>query len=452
MSYSSNGRKPLERASKIGHAAIVKNPAVVELLNSCSIPRPPDESDRKRAEAQIPSDPETRIRAVIAIDGGYQEVSVRRQTPSATLTFFTFGPLLLRIDDLEELDASEFVSPEDIARLKQIQRYSIALPTKNISKTGRSLSDSFRLTLHEFFSHAHGEEESLYESLRWLMLRGWQSKINFEWTLPSCPNPDCEQTDVVFSVGTPYEFGCDTCGRPIYFIDAFRFHERISDEQGASAVSGFVMTTLEQIALVRLIRAVWELKPSMLNELLFVKDGPLAFFGTSAPMSQPMRELASFLSEDAPNHGAPAGRSLLSAAGIEKSGAFVEHAAEVSRSLKPGTALLLDDEYIYRFVVPGDHTSGSRYGSNTYWGRKLIYVAPDKNTYVVSVPVRDPAAAVTEGNFQNLSEVLSTVARLKCSMHENALLPVALANRLVSLSDFPSSKILETFARDRVNA
>jgi hypothetical protein len=36
-------------------------------------------------------------------------------------------------------------------------------------------------------------------------------------------------------------------------------------------------------------------------------------------------------------------------------------------------------------------------------------------------------------------------------MYDNALIPVALANRLVSLSDVPSSRILETFAREVVH-
>jgi hypothetical protein len=32
-------------------------------------------------------------------------------------------------------------------------------------------------------------------------------------------------------------------------------------------------------------------------------------------------------------------------------------------------------------------------------------------------------------------------------MYDNALLPIALVNKLVSLSDFPSARILESFAR-----
>jgi hypothetical protein len=36
-------------------------------------------------------------------------------------------------------------------------------------------------------------------------------------------------------------------------------------------------------------------------------------------------------------------------------------------------------------------------------------------------------------------------------MYDNALIPVALANKLVSLSEFPSSRILETFAKETIS-
>ena len=58
--------------------------------------------------------------------------------------------------------------------------------------------------------------------------------------------------------------------------------------------------------------------------------------------------------------------------------------------------------------------------------------------------------APTYGDFLNLTEVLSVLGTLRCSMYDNALIPVALANKLVSLSEFPSSRILETFAKDAI--
>lgn len=42
------------------------------------------------------------------------------------------------------------------------------------------------------------------------------------------------------------------------------------------------------------------------------------------------------------------------------------------------------------------------------------------------------------------------VGKLRCDMYDNALIPVALANKLVSLSNHPSQKILQRFAQSLV--
>ena len=135
---------------------------------------------------------------------------------------------------------------------------------------------------------------------------------------------------------------------------------------------------------------------------------------------------------------------------MEKSGAFVDHAIQIQDRMDPGTALVLSNDYIYRYVVPGDPESPHPYGANTYWGGKLIYEAPNRNVYVATVPIGGFNPAPTMDDFPNLAEILSVVGSLRCSMYDNALLPIALANKLVSLSDFPSARILESFARGTV--
>jgi hypothetical protein len=242
---------------------------------------------------------------------------------------------------------------------------------------------------------------------------------------------------------------CSECGGPIYLVDALRLHERVDEEQGAGGVLGYVMTTLEHIVLAHLVKTLWELKPEVLGEALFIKDGPLAFFGQTAPLSQPMRELATFLG--APNAAEPgATQSLLKVVGLEKSGAFVEHAQQIEERLQPNTALILSTDYIYRYIQPGDPLSPDPYGKNTYWGGKLIYKAADGNVYVASVPTHGFNPAPEFADFPSLDEILSVVGRLRCSMYDNALIPIALANKLVSLSDFPSARILEAFARSQL--
>ena len=50
----------------------------------------------------------------------------------------------------------------------------------------------------------------------------------------------------------------------------------------------------------------------------------------------------------------------------------------------------------------------------------------------------------------NEPEILRVIAELRCAMYDSALLPVVLANRLVSLADVPSAEILKRFVREGV--
>jgi hypothetical protein len=454
MAYSSiRGRKPAERASKISHSEIISNAAVQDLLAECTIPRPADRGTVADLAQAVPPPVDQRIRFVVAVDGGYREASVRDEFPSASITFFTFGPLLFKLSDLRDLDEQPFLAPEDMARLKHIQRYTLALPTRNISRGGKSLQMSVRLTLQEFFERQHDDDAPLVAALRWILLRGWSTAGGRQWEIPSCPNRGCSGGPILITPATPDRWECEACGGPLYLVDALRLHERIDEEQGASGIAGYVMTTLEHVVLVHVIKALFETKPAFLAEVLFLKDGPLAFFGQTAPLSKPMRELAAFLARQPnPRAGDQPEVSVLHVAGLEKSGPFVEHAVQIADRIEPDAVLLLNNEYIYRYIVPGDPSSSDPYGNNTYWGGKLIYKAADGNIYVATVPTGEFKPSPSYGDFHNLTEILSVLGKLRCSMYDNALIPIALANKLVSLSEFPSSRILETFAKDSMSS
>ncbi|MEA2445778.1 MAG: hypothetical protein QOJ12_3070 [Thermoleophilales bacterium] len=449
MAYASiRGRKPAERASKISHAELINNPAVRALLADCTVPRAAEHSAVAKIAEDVLPPVDQRIQAVVAVDGGYREASVRAEFPSAAITFFTFGPLLFRLADLRELDAQPFLAPEDMARLKNIQRYTLALPTRNISRGGKSLQVSVRETLQEFFERSEHDDPPLTEALRWILFRGWTNAGGQVWEIPGCPNYGCSAGIIKLVPSTPDRWTCPSCGGPLFLIDALRLHERIDEEQGAGGIAGYVMTTLEQIVLAHVVKALFETKPAFLAEVLFIKDGPLAFFGQTAPLSKPMRELAAFLGRQPdPSSGAGEEVALLNVAGLEKSGPFVEHAMQIADRLNPDSVLLLTNDYIYRYIVPGDPSSADPYGKNTYWGGKLIFKAGDDNVYVATVPTGQFKPTPTYGDFLNLTEVLAVLGKLRCSMYDNALIPVALANKLVSLSEFPSSRILETFAK-----
>ena len=66
--------------------------------------------------------------------------------------------------------------------------------------------------------------------------------------------------------------------------------------------------------------------------------------------------------------------------------------------------------------------------------------------HVVSLPTVDVTPNPTPDDLRNLQAILTNIEKLKCDMYDNALVPVALANKLVSLANHPSSRILQKFA------
>lgn len=450
MGYSTKGRKPIERASKIAHIEIIKNADVQAYIAQCILPSPPDSTSLSSLLRDAKDVDVSEVTTVIAVDGGYTETFVREEYPSACVAFFTFGPLLFKLSDLRSLDAKRFIAPEDLQKLKNIERYTLVLPTKGIRHQGQpSLAATVRKAVYDFFEQKRGaDDEQLMTSLRWFLFRRWMRTPDDSATvdLARCPF-DCGQGPIVFRHGDATQRPCPTCDRPIYLTDVFRLHERVDEETGGSGIAAYVMTMLEQLVLVHLIHNILNMKEALLKQILFVKDGPLAFFGLVAPLYRPMRELVEYLLSEPRGPSGPTLRLV----GLEKSGAFVEHAASIQERLRPGSFFVVGDDYIRKYIVPGGDGSTS-YGQNTYYGQKVFFRAKTGEMHVATVPARAFTGSPKPEDIPHLDEILSLVGELKCSMYDNALIPVALANKLVSLSNFPSQRILTTFARQMLSS
>lgn len=437
MSYSRRlGRRPMEQASKVAHGHVINDPAVAKLLARCALPRRADDIDLSKHIQVAHELPSTNpIRHIVAVDSGYTEVAVRNDFPSATMCFFQFGALTFKLSDLERLEKSRFIDPEDIAKLKRIERLKLALPVKNIALSSeRSLTASVRRTLFEFFAEPL-DGTSLLDTLQWFLFEEYGTGVD-EYLVASCP--ECGAKDVPFRRATVAagRVPCDRCKAQLYLTDAFRLHEAIDDYIGASGVLGYITTLLEQLVMAHCIRLMLLHRPPLLRETLFIKDGPLAFFGQTANMHGKMRTLIRFLAQ----------RHSVYMAGLEKSGAFVDHAAEVAQKLSDGTVLVLDNEYIYRYIIPGTADPSSPYGRTTYYGSKVIFRSRHAGVYVVTIPTVEPLASPRLEDLINASAVLTNIEKLKCDMYDDALIPIALANRLVSLANRPSAAILQRFA------
>jgi hypothetical protein len=448
MGYTSrSGRRPDEHASRAAHHHIINDPVVQAFCGDCVLPEPPDALDiaKHTSVTMPPPDPAAAnpIRHIIAVDGGYTEVVLRKDYPSSTMAFFQFGALIFSVGDLESLAHAPFILPEQIAKLKNIQRFKLALPTRAIAIKGcATLTDAVRRTVYDFFV-ANSADDPLIKTLGWLVFEEYAATPADKWTLASCPVCNHRRIELArAAMAADHSFACPACGGRIVLTDVLRLHEAVDDELGAGGILGYVVTAIEQLIVAHLIRLVLKTKPALLREVLFVKDGPLAFFGQTANLHKPMRRLVNHL----------LATQNLYLVGSEKSGAFADHADAISALLPAGTALLLDDEYIHRYIIPGKADPDRPYGSTTYYGAKMIYKTPSGQLYVLTLPTPKHAARPTEADFPNLAVILANVGKLRCDMYDNALIPVALVNKLVSLSDHPSAAILEKFARQTVSA
>ena len=454
MAYSDKyGNRPPEFASKSSHSHIIKDQEVNAYLENCSLPEYSneiDEEDLSQRQFSLDDleDSGTPIRYVIAVDGGYSRSVARKGFPSSEVVLFQFGALMLDFNDLEDLARQPFSSPKEMAKIKQAKRWSLVLPLSGIKYKGAdSLLDSVRITLHEFFGRRLNSDagSTLLATLKWLVYQEY-AEVQNNIQINTCPNPACERKDIPLDFyGEKHQ--CPECGEELFLIDIFRFHEVIDEDRGAGGVVSYLLAVVEQMILVHYLRVMAENYPANMRQVLFLKDGPLAFFGETALMHKYMRTLMSFLQE---KHG-------LSFAGLEKTGAFVDHAVEICNDangkIQSGQFLLLSNSYICRHIVSSKPSNSRPYGSSTYYGAKLIFKDDNGSVHVVAIPVRDAKVALNPqvSDFTNLKSILTTISSLKCDLYDNSLLPVALINRAVSLANRPSAVILEKFAQHKIN-
>ncbi|MEY8312333.1 hypothetical protein AALA61_10130 [Oscillospiraceae bacterium 42-9] len=443
MSYGNDySNKPFERASKTSHTNIINDTTVQSFLSKCKIPPYHEEIDDKDIELLTLEEPtKNPIKNIITIDGGYTNVFVKEDFPSSTIAFFQFGALFFKHQDLLDLKEKPFIDPEDFFKLQNIQRIKLVVPTKGIALDGEiDFVSSVRRTIYEFFI-SQPERNGFMDALKWLIFEEYSSSDNSKiWHLATCPHCSVGVDIQRKNVQNDYTITCPHCGDKIYLTDILRLHEVIDNELGAGGILGYLTTAVEQIIIVYLIKQMLNIRPSLLSQTLFVKDGPLAFFGQTANLHKPMRKLMTFLNQ---NHS-------IYLVGLEKSGSFVEHAVQASKKMLPKQMLLLGNSYIYKYIIPGNGRDSEPYAISSYYGHKVIFKSEHNNVYVATIPNVQAMVEPQISDYININEILYNITALKCDLYYNSLVPVVMANKLVSLADHPSSDLLKTFAQEKI--
>jgi hypothetical protein len=358
--------------------------------------------------------------------------------------------VLLNLKLVDALDENRPVDPVKFRTTEEAATSPAALPGSNVvTRDHISARDSFRAELYDLFHAAivdDGEHASLIDTYEKLLEYKPRDRMQ------RCPYAYDGCTFEMFVPGGLTECSCDK-RRAIFSTDALRIHEGFRDDSSNGEVLGEVMQVWERLLLVHLLRAL-EVS-GMLGEagnIAFFVDGPLAVFGhpawLSAAISRELKRLNSRVRE-------LAGQDLL-IVGIEKSGAFVEHFAEVDTRPDPDaeaifterTYFLPSDEYIKRRIIYS--ASEKRYGADTYFGRKLFYKTKNGSQIVASIPFlteeQDTLADSTADVYPQIPLVCELLDKLVSSRFQNAVTPIVSAHSHAAIPLHLGEKVLKQLA------
>ena len=441
-----NTNNSFERGSRISHTYIINDEEVKQYLNSCEIPVEAEDVELNDAlKYDIVYPEKNTIEFIVAVDGESTTIPVKKTFPSSLITFFQFGSLLIKGADLDEMEKKPFVSPSDINKLKKIEREKFVLPTKNVAlKKDIDFRTTVREAIHEFFKKTHSGTTSILATLYWFIFEQYNpSSTKSSYKLSQCPH--CGTNSIVLDKGKidfkNYSWTCthDKCNKEILITDVFRLFEKVDNDAGASGIITYLESVTESFLILHSIKRLLEIQHGLVDRFLFVKDGPLSFGGETANMHKPMQALLTYLTQN----------NKINLVGVETTGAFVDHARQIKDKLNPGQVFLLNNEHIYTFIQVGNHKE-QQYGSTSYYSGKFIYKSYDERVYVLTIPVENHITYYNQpelNDLKNIQEILMNIDKLRCDIYENALIPVAVANKLISLTNHPSSNILERFAK-----
>lgn len=395
---------------------------------------------------------------VLAIDGSNLAAKAENGFPGAEFGYITIASVLIDLKLIGELEKKEFVEPKKFRETEKASTIESVFPGCNVILDNEmSAKASLRRALYEelrsnkFFENG----ETLLETYEYLL--GLKLKLFPDSNPPKCPIEGFEE-DFKLTYGFG-EYVCPHSNEPLFSTDALRLHELMSPGGSNGEMFGQIMSTLEKLMLVHLLRA-FEIKDKQekgwlatLRRVAFIMDGPLAVFSTSSWLTKVISHELTRLNDLQRKIN---GQDLL-IIGIEKSGTFFNHFIDIDTT-KDGitdkfpkqSALLLNDGYIKQNIIFSK--SPKPYGQDTYFGRKLFYKAASGQKIVPVVACfneyqRDLNTANPD-QFTRLADVMNLLDQLVSSRYPNSVSPLVSAHAEAAIPLNLGKRIFEDIARE----
>ena len=450
-----------EKASKINHQYIIENPKVKDYLAKCekigqNLPLEVDSQSLTFPILNMQDKFSSCIERVITIDGGYQEVNISENFPSQKLCYYNIGILMFSVEDLKAVERQQTINPSDIGKLENLERFNFVIPTQNIRLKNEDFITTFRKTLYEeiflknYLSEGN-EKSSFIHTIKWLIFKEYldsdsRGKGSIKFACPCCGEIQIFQKQTPDYLDEKNNFmRCKNkkCENIIYITDCFDLHTLIDEINGATLIESYIMSAFEVVLMFSMFRFLFEENTiQWLPKILFIKDGPLALFSRLDDFAfKVVRPFIQFLYAKSLNENI----SYINLVGLDKSGMFVEHLKSIESKIPLGSILLPNLDYMRKYIT-GNNTSV--FGENTYFGIKMFVRKEKELSFVLDVAdyIKQPKIE----DFLSLNNILEVLFRLKCDLYEKSFIPIAMVNKLVSLSNIPSKKILTIFSQEKL--
>lgn len=433
------GRLPAERASKLGHLEVIQSALVQKLCKSFNDPEYIEHTGSVSRWEKLSTDGKE-LKIIFSTDGSIQVIE-NPNPPFKAIAFVKSA--LLRVDQyaLSKID-KDTPNPFALRDLmkKSALYHSTAFPLRNVFIEGKTNFNAVREIMFESVKDKglnDSLEGAMMETLKWIAFEKWLETPKQELEEFGCPH--CEKN--VATLPFNEEKGnCPSCGNEIFITDMFGLHQSMTDDYAPNQVASDYMGVSETLMIFTPIRFYWENRKEVLKNCLFVKDGPLSLRATLAKLSAPIRRFFDY----AKSQGIE-----VAMIGQEKSGQFFDHLQLIGNSAPVGSCFIPDNKYIQEQIKHNNTTA--IYGADTNYGAKLFVKINDYHKMVINIPTGHRGEFVTspsQAHLINFKNIIETLPKILSNRFEGALLPIELANKIASLSTYPSAKALELFAED----
>ncbi len=425
MAYEKDGY-PTELANKVGHVKLIQDPMIQRMVEAFEDVRPLTAGIYPPPTGRISLDGECAIDQVITVDGGHQAVpNVVR--PERQVGFVQVAVQMVKMDTIEYLRQNPMTDPREVqGRLSRYTHHILAvLPIVGVRIPGLSVRQSLREAIHRFAVHYE-----LYPALSFLVYRLWED------SLIDPPSMDC------LSCGKRFElpprsltFHCPECNHEHRLSDYLGLCDQDSEDRSTAETVSNLRSVLEALALFSLIVRFRD-RDSIMSRTLFLLDGPLILRAQLSRLVEPIRALVEYQRAS--------GRALY-LVGAEKSGEFRDFADSYSPFLlEPGDFFLPDTRFLVE-EVNGRSFSTETYRNRVNYGAKVVVRLGAHHVLALDVPTGNYQLSPRPEDLIGFEGSVRCLSKLLSYRHQNALIPLVLANGAASISNQPSGSILAQF-------